>query len=129
LTSTGNQLLAHGTELHGLVLLNKELVRWRRYRRRHTDFPVASRVYRPHPKRKYFLQPGQQVTLRLPGGGGFYPPWERDPQMVLEDVRQGLVSLEAAAREYGVVIDPEDWVVDEEATAQRREAIRGKNSQ
>ena len=24
-----------------------------------------------HPKRKYLLQPGQQVTLRLPGGGGY----------------------------------------------------------
>lgn len=75
---------------------------------------------RPHPKRKYFLQPGQQVTLRLPGGGGFYPPWERDPALVLADVRQGLVSLEAAASEYGVVIDPQHWLVDQQATKQRR---------
>jgi hypothetical protein len=34
-------------------------------------------------------------------------------------VRQGLVSLEAAARDYGVVIDAERWLVDEEATKQR----------
>lgn len=74
----------------------------------------------PHPKRKYRLQPGQTLTLRLPGGGGFYPPWERNPAHVLNDVRQGLVSPEAALEQYGVVIDVEQWSVDEAATAQRR---------
>ena len=73
-----------------------------------------------HPKRKYLLQPGQQVTLRLPGGGGYGPPFERDPQAVLEDVRQGRVSAEAARREYGVAVDVEGWTVDEEETRRLR---------
>ena len=73
-----------------------------------------------HPKRKYLLQPGQRVTLRLPGGGGYGPPFERDPRAVLEDVRQGRVSVEAARREYGVAVDVEGWSVDEEETRRLR---------
>ena len=73
-----------------------------------------------HPKRKYLLQPGQRVTLRLPGGGGYGPPFERDPRAVLEDVRQGRVSVEAARREYGVAVDVEGWSVDEEETGRLR---------
>jgi N-methylhydantoinase B len=79
---------------------------------------------RPHPKSKYFLKPDQTLTLRLPGGGGFYPAWERDPARVLADVRQGLVSPEVARDVYGVVIDTAHWTVDEVATAKRRDRLR-----
>ena len=74
----------------------------------------------PHPKSKYFLNPGERITLRLPGGGGFFPPWERDPQCVLEDSRQGLISIEAACDDYGVVIDPESGTIEQAATEQLR---------
>lgn len=77
---------------------------------------------RPHPKTRYTLQPGQRVTLRLPGGGGFSAPHERDPTALLEDVRQGYISVEAAQQTYGIVIDTNHWVVDEVATAQLRRA-------
>jgi N-methylhydantoinase B len=70
----------------------------------------------PHPKSRYVIQPGQTVTLRLPGGGGFYSPLERDPASVLEDVKQGYVSITSAKENYGVVIDEEKMMVDEEAT-------------
>lgn len=61
------------------------------------------------------------------GGGGFGDPFERDPALVLEDVRDGYVSVEAATREYGVfvVVDGpcyDDWHVDEQATAELRRA-------
>ncbi|MCY4466830.1 MAG: hydantoinase B/oxoprolinase family protein [Chloroflexi bacterium] len=59
----------------------------------------------PHPKSHYSLQPGQRVILELPGGGGFGDPSQRDLRHVLDDVRAGYVSSEAAARDYGVVID------------------------
>ena len=75
---------------------------------------------RPHPKGKYLLRPGQQVTLRLPGGGGFFPPWERDPQHVLEDVNQDRVSVEAARDVYAVHIDPRQGTIDAAATAELR---------
>jgi N-methylhydantoinase B len=66
---------------------------------------ILSDGTRPHPKTKYLLQPDQSVTLRLPGGGGYGPVEERDPRQVLEDVRQGRVSPEAAREVYGVAMD------------------------
>ena len=33
-----------------------------------------------------------------------------------KDVRNGFVSVEAAAADYGVVVDPSTFAVDEEAT-------------
>jgi hypothetical protein len=39
-----------------------------------------------------------------PGGGGFGDPKTRDPERVLRDVRDGVVSAAAAERDYGVAI-------------------------
>jgi N-methylhydantoinase B len=50
------------------------------------------------------LEPGDRTLIELGGGGGFFPPHERDPERVLADVRSGYVSLESAARDYGVRI-------------------------
>ncbi|HWI36433.1 MAG TPA: hydantoinase B/oxoprolinase family protein [Burkholderiales bacterium] len=52
------------------------------------------------------LNKGDAVTIRAGGGGGFGAPHEREPERVLHDVREGYVSIEAAAEKYGVVIDP-----------------------
>jgi N-methylhydantoinase B len=41
---------------------------------------------------------------------------------VREDVRQGYVSVQAAAEKYGVVIDAETFVVDRAATDKLRAA-------
>ena len=73
-----------------------------------------------HPKSKYQLHPGERVTLKLPGGGGMGSPLKRDPASVLEDVRQELVSAEAAREHYGVVVDTDCWVVDVEETTKLR---------
>jgi N-methylhydantoinase B len=66
-----------------------------------------------------------EITLGLPGGGGYGPPWRRDPARVLEDVRDGYVSLERARTDYGVAIDPERMIVVEEETAELRTHLRG----
>ena len=50
------------------------------------------------------LEAGDGFLVEVGGGGGFWNPLERDPQKVLADVRSGYVSLEAARRDYGVVI-------------------------
>lgn len=68
------------------------------------------------------LAAGDLVSIRSPGGGGYGPPRERDPRRVAEDVRDGKVSLEVAARDYGVVVDPVRFTVDEPATAALRAA-------
>ena len=61
---------------------------------------------KPHPKKKFGLEPGDEISVRYAGGGGFFSPLERDPEKVREDVLNGYVSIEKAEREYGVVIHP-----------------------
>jgi N-methylhydantoinase B len=53
------------------------------------------------------LEAGSIVDMYTGGGGGFGSPLERDPASVRTDVLDGFVSLEAARRDYGVVLDPE----------------------
>ncbi|HZR70778.1 MAG TPA: hydantoinase B/oxoprolinase family protein [Burkholderiales bacterium] len=66
------------------------------------------------------LQKGDAFTLRAGGGGGFGPPFERDPERVAQDVRQGYVSLRAARELYGVALDEATFAVDRAATAKLR---------
>jgi N-methylhydantoinase B len=65
---------------------------------------------------------GDLISIRTGGGGGYGNPFEREPERVLEDVLEGLVSVEAAEREYGVVIGGDSTMIDEAATKARREA-------
>ena len=63
------------------------------------------------------------------GGGGFGDPLERAPAAVADDVADGYVTVERAAKDYGVVvreIDAElaEYEVDEAATEAERERIR-----
>ncbi|HLW46954.1 MAG TPA: hydantoinase B/oxoprolinase family protein [bacterium] len=87
-------------------------------------------------KRTQQVPAERRVILDLAGGGGFGDPFTRDPAAVLRDVLNGFVSIDAARQDYGVVIRrlapesetvllPEDFVVDEAATA----ALRGAASQ
>jgi N-methylhydantoinase B/oxoprolinase/acetone carboxylase alpha subunit len=53
------------------------------------------------------LRTGDVLRFEVPGSGGMYPARERDPEAVRQDVENGIVTPEAAAREYGVVLNPE----------------------
>jgi N-methylhydantoinase B len=64
------------------------------------------------------LEPGDMISYRTCGGGGYGPPEEREPQRVLRDVREGKVSLARAREIYKVAIV--DGRVDEAATAELR---------
>jgi len=63
-------------------------------------------------------------------GGGWGDPLQRDPERVKCDVRDGYVTIEGAARDYGVVVvgdperDPEGLDVDAEET----ERLRGERA-
>lgn len=70
---------------------------------------------------------GTVVIQTSGGGGGWGDPFERDPALVLRDVIEGYVSVEAAERDYGVVLAPDGQRVDEEATRARR-ARRSRRS-
>ncbi|MFQ5912647.1 MAG: hydantoinase B/oxoprolinase family protein [Nitrospinota bacterium] len=72
-----------------------------------------------HSKKKYELHPDGEVTLNLPGGGGFYSPTERDPELVRQDVVNEYISREAAERHYGVVLN-DDLTINWHPTRKRR---------
>ncbi len=77
------------------------------------------------------LRPGDTFRLETPGGGGYGNPLERDPQLVVDDVAAGYVSVAAAREHYGVVVRGEErrYVLDQEATeAARREAARNRET-
>ncbi len=57
------------------------------------------------PKGRYVLQPGDVVTLRDAGGGGYGDPGARDRRHLARDIIEGAVSREAAARDYGMVVE------------------------
>jgi N-methylhydantoinase B len=86
-----------------------------------------------NPKELLFHPASTRVDTALPGGGGYGNPFERDPLSVVDDVLNGYVSLEAAEREYGVVIRssqredeqvslPGHFSIDQQAT----EALRNR---
>jgi N-methylhydantoinase B len=58
------------------------------------------------------------------GGGGYGPPFERDPQLVRRDVEEGWITSERAREVYGVELDPHGRV-DLDATRLRREEQGG----
>ncbi|HYR89917.1 MAG TPA: hydantoinase B/oxoprolinase family protein, partial [Terriglobia bacterium] len=60
------------------------------------------------------------AVVATAGGGGWGNPLQRDSERVREDVLEGYVSIESAARDYGVVIDTQTLEVDRAATAARR---------
>jgi N-methylhydantoinase B len=66
------------------------------------------------------FEAGEAITNLTGGGGGWGNPFDRDPEKVAEDTKQGFVSVEAAANDYGVVVDPITFAVDEKATQKRR---------
>ena len=67
------------------------------------------------------IQPGDTVTNMNPGGGGYGNPFEREVLKVVDDVKNGLVSIKGAASDYGVVIKSSKTLeVDVDATEKLR---------
>lgn len=72
------------------------------------------------------LESGDEVWRPSAGGGGLGDPLRRHPARVLEDVRDGYVSVERAAKDYGVIVGNRDgsYEVDESDTRVLRNEIR-----
>ena len=68
-------------------------------------------------------QDGETLTVLSAGGGGWGDPLDRDPDALLDDIRNGMVSVEQARDGYGVVVA--DGAVDEQATLDLRAGMRG----
>ena len=60
---------------------------------------------RPHQKSRSMLAPGDRLSMRFSGGGGYGDPKARDPAAVRDDVRNGYVSAKAAHDEYGIATE------------------------
>ena len=65
------------------------------------------------------LRRGDQVRIVAPGGGGWGDPLERSADRVLADVAEGLVTPEAAQRDYGLVVERRNGAWDAIPTAER----------
>jgi N-methylhydantoinase B len=97
---------------------------------------LVNNTIRPQPKAFISLVSGDRVQLNPPGGGGYGDPFQRPAELVLDDVINGYVSLEAADSQYGVIIrylgdqhqlvrPPELYEIDEAATKLRRAKQQG----
>lgn len=65
--------------------------------------------------------PADTVVIQTSsGGGGWGPSMERDPELVLADVTEGLISVQAARDSYGVVIAADGRSIDEHQTRRLR---------
>ena len=82
-----------------------------------TDFPNAKVLVAR-------LETGDAFRVRSGGGGGHGSPLDRPIEVVVEDVKQGYVSVEAAAELYGVVVDPTTLDIEVTATERLRAARR-----
>jgi len=69
------------------------------------------------------LEVGDVVSMRSAGGGGFGDPLDREPELVLADVVDELVSPEQAREDYGVIVvysDEGGWRIDGSGTERLR---------
>ena len=71
------------------------------------------------------LTSGSRLSFQTPGGGGYGSAIERDPELVLEDIRNGKVSIECAKSSYKVVLNDQGTSVNIDATNKLRQESRG----
>lgn len=77
------------------------------------------------------LKAGREMQFLAAGGGGYGSPLERDPQLLVEDVMDGYITLKTAREIYGVaikVIDEElaQYEIDHEETGRLRAQLAKK---
>jgi N-methylhydantoinase B len=77
-----------------------------------------------HSKITMTLRKGQIFRHDLPGAGGHGDALSRDLAMVAKDLRDGLVTIEGAARDYGVVAAGDPPAIDLQATETLRARLR-----
>jgi len=66
------------------------------------------------------IKAGDCVDVGTPGGGGYGLPFERDPELVLHDVRMGYYTETQALELFGVALVADLSDVDVEATREQR---------
>jgi N-methylhydantoinase B len=69
------------------------------------------------------VKKGDRLVFSTAGAGGQGDPLTREPERTAADVHAGLVSVDAAASEYGVIVSA-DGVIDDDATERERTRMR-----
>jgi N-methylhydantoinase B len=77
-----------------------------------------------HAKLTMTIRKGEVFRHELPGAGGWGPALDRDLALVARDLRDELVTIEAAARDYGVVAAGDPPVIDTAATENLRARLK-----
>jgi len=77
-----------------------------------------------HAKLTMTLRKGQVFRHELPGAGGYGDPLARELAMVERDLRDGLVTITRAAKDYGVVAHGDPPQIDRPATEALRSQLR-----
>jgi N-methylhydantoinase B len=72
---------------------------------------------------------GDLISIMTSSGGGFGDPLERDPEFVLRDARDELISVRSAREDYGVIITRSKMKVDVEKTSVLRDEMRKRGKQ
>jgi N-methylhydantoinase B len=81
-----------------------------------------------HAKLTMTFRRGEVFRHDLPGAGGWGDPLERDLTLVAKDLRDGLVTIEGAARDYGVVAHGDPPTIDVAGTLSLRAAKKRRDS-
>jgi N-methylhydantoinase B len=66
---------------------------------------------------------GSTIRLATAGGGGYGSPYDRNPQMVLEDVILENIDLQQARLQYGIAINSDNLSINIEETNQLRQSL------
>ena len=85
-----------------------------------TLFPGTERVRRVGTFRAK-VAPGDRVTVITGGGAGYGPKWERAGEAVLDDVRDGYVTVNGARQDYGIVITGD--AIDRQTSRDRQRVL------
>lgn len=87
-------------------------------------FPGATYETVPNNMEFELAYEGEIYMVSQGSGGGYGDVLERDPELVMKDLQEGLISHETAEDLYCVVYEKSTFVVDPHATDQRRAGER-----
>jgi N-methylhydantoinase B len=100
-----------GHRLHTGIMVTRGTIAARGY---HGGLPGSLREVlingkKVHPFERYLIEDGDNLVIRDAGGGGFGTPVDRALEMIVEDVRNGFMTVKAAEEFYGVTFNPDSF--------------------
>jgi N-methylhydantoinase B len=63
---------------------------------------------------------GTMLFQQAGGGGGYGDPFLRSAEKVRDEIRNGIISMEKAKKDYGVFVNPDTFEIDYDMTDKQR---------